>query len=58
MKILPEALDDIERFTIDHYERNSESFWLGTRDHDVSQNIDAFLKALPKVESLDILNVG
>ena len=58
MKILPEALDDIERFTIDHYERNSESFWLGTRDHDVSQNIDAFLNALPKVESLDILDLG
>jgi SAM-dependent methyltransferase len=58
MKILPEVLDDIERSTIDHYERNSESFWQGTRDHDVSQNIDAFLSALPKGKSLDILDLG
>ena len=58
MKILPEVLDDIERSTIDHYERNSESFWQGTRDHDVSQNVDAFLSALPKGKSLDILDLG
>ena len=58
MKILPEVLDVIERSTIDHYERNSESFWQGTRDHDVSQNIDAFLSALPKGKSLDILDLG
>lgn len=58
MKILPEVLDDIERSTIDHYERNSESFWQGTWDHDVSQNIDAFLSALPKGKSLDILDLG
>lgn len=58
MKILPEVLDDIERSTIDHYERNSESFWQGTRDHDVSQNVDAFLSALPKDKSLDILDLG
>ena len=58
MKILAEVLDDIERTTIDHYERNSESFWQGTRDHDVSQNIDAFLNALPKNKSLDILDLG
>ena len=58
MKILPEVLDDIERSTIDHYERNSESFWQGTRDHDVSQNIDAFLNALPKGKPLDILDLG
>jgi len=58
MKILSDALEDIERFTIDHYERNAESFWTGTRDHDVSQNIEAFLQALPKDKVLDVLDLG
>ena len=35
-------LDEIEEFTIAHYEDNAESFRVGTKDHDVSQNIDAF----------------
>jgi len=58
MRILPGALEDIERLTIDHYDRNAESFWSGTRDHDVSQNIEAFLQALPKDKVLDILDFG
>ena len=41
-------LYEIEEFTIAHYEDNAESFRVGTKDHDVSQNIDAFLSALPK----------
>jgi SAM-dependent methyltransferase len=51
-------LDEIERVTLSHYENNAESFWKGTRDHDVSQNITAFLKALPKDKALDILDFG
>ena len=52
------VLDEIESVTISHYENNAESFWLGTRDHDVSQNIEAFLQALPKDKTLDILDLG
>lgn len=52
------VLDEIERVTLSHYEVNAKSFWLGTRDHDVSQNIDAFLQALPKDKVLDILDFG
>ena len=52
------ALDEIEGCTLDHYEKNAESFWAGTRDHDVSQNIEAFLQALPKDKTLDILDFG
>ena len=37
-------LDDIAARTLDHYNRRAEDFWLGTRDHDVSQNIAALLK--------------
>ncbi len=52
------ALDEIETYTLDHYEKNAEAFWVGTRDHDVSQNIEAFLQALPKEKSLDVLDFG
>ena len=51
-------LDEIERYTLGHYDDNVEAFWLGTRDHDVSQNIAAFLRALPQDKSLDILDFG
>jgi len=51
-------LDNIEKATLDHYEASAESFWQGTRDHDVSQNIEAFLDALPKDRALDILDLG
>jgi SAM-dependent methyltransferase len=51
-------LDEIESITLSHYDNNAESFWLGTRNHDVSQNIEAFLQALPNDKALDILDFG
>lgn len=51
-------IDDIQKITLGHYESNAESFWIGTRDHDVSQNINAFLHALPKAKALDVLDLG
>ena len=51
-------LEEIENLTIGHYENNAESFRIGTKDHDVSQNIEAFLGALPKGKQLDILDFG
>jgi len=53
-----EDLDVIEQRTLAHYEKNAESFWAGTQGHNVSQNIEAFLQALPKEKSLDILDFG
>ncbi|MBL4621607.1 MAG: class I SAM-dependent methyltransferase [Immundisolibacteraceae bacterium] len=53
-----EMLDEIERVTIGHYDASAQGFWLGTRDHDVSQNIDALLAALPVEDALDILDFG
>ena len=41
--------DDLRKIsdvTIAQYDRNAESFWQGTRDHDVSQNIAALLRHL------------
>jgi len=50
-------LNEIELRTIGHYDDNAQSFWHGTRDHDVSQNIKSFLQALPN-KTLDILDFG
>jgi len=49
---------DKEALTIGHYDNNAQSFWDGTKDHDVSQNIRAFLEPLPKNKPLDILDLG
>ncbi|MBC8259387.1 MAG: class I SAM-dependent methyltransferase [SAR324 cluster bacterium] len=51
-------LEEIEKYTIAHYDDNAESFRVGTQDHDVSQNIAALLDVLPKDKSLDILDFG
>jgi len=59
-------LNQIESTTLGHYEENAKSFWLGTKDHDVSQNVTAFLQALSQGKeqdkaqdkTLDILDLG
>jgi len=49
---------DAVRKTLAHYEARAQDFWRGTRGHDVSQNIDALLGALPVDRRLRILDVG
>lgn len=49
---------DTSRRTLRHYEANAESFWVGTRDHDVSQNIEALLSAITEPPPLRILEFG
>ena len=49
---------DTTKRTLRHYETNAESFWEGTRDHDVSQNIDAFLSAITEQPPFCILELG
>jgi SAM-dependent methyltransferase len=51
-------LDDISRRTLDHYERNARQFFAGTIDHDVSQNIDALIKAIEGKPPFNILDLG
>ncbi len=53
-----EELEHIQLETLSHYENTAESFWLGTRDHDVSQNVSALLNALPQNKALNILDFG
>jgi SAM-dependent methyltransferase len=53
-----QELRAITRRTLAHYERNADDFWQGTRDHDVSQNIDALLEALEGDGPHRILDLG
>ncbi len=50
--------DDISIATLEHYEESAEQFWQGTRDHDVSQNIESLLDALEGDGPFSILDLG
>lgn len=50
--------DDVTTPTLDAYEQRAEDFWRGTRDHDVSQNIDALLEAIGGEGPHRILDLG
>jgi SAM-dependent methyltransferase len=59
MKTLNSAeLEALSRSTLDHYEQHAVAFWDGTRSHDVSQNVQAFLAALGGRPGLRILDFG
>ena len=44
--------------TLQHYEQHAQEFWQGTRDHDVSQNIDALLRYIEVAPPFDVLDFG
>jgi len=50
--------DDPSEPTLDYYNSRAEQFWQGTRDHDVSQNIDALLGQLEGPGPFTILDFG
>lgn len=50
--------DGVAQRTLEHYRSNAEAFREGTRDHDVSQNIQALLRHLPGDRRLRILDLG
>ena len=51
-------LAEITWTTLSHYEAEAREFWEGTRDHDVSQNLDALLDAIPGEGPFRILDFG
>ena len=53
-----DELSTLARSTVSHYEQNAEDFREGTKDHDVSQNIDALLRHLPGPAPQRILDLG
>jgi SAM-dependent methyltransferase len=50
--------DEITKRTLGHYNANADSFWSGTRDHDVSQNYAALLDAIVGEPPFAILDFG
>ena len=53
-----EDLDRHVAATVAHYDASAESFWEGTRDHDVSQNIAALLDAIEGEPPFTLLDLG
>lgn len=48
----------ISETTIAHYDERAVEFWSGTRDHDVTQNIDALLRHIRGTPPFRILDFG
>lgn len=58
MALTPEDLQRIAALTLAHYDQHAQAFWEGTRDHDVSQNIDALLSHITAPAPLRLLDLG
>ena len=58
MKLQAQELEKIVTRTLKHYDAGAEAFWRGTRDHDVSQNIDALLQHITAAAPYSILDLG
>ncbi len=58
MKLNSRELELISGRTLADYEQRAEDFWAGTREHDVSQNIEALLAAIEGEPPLVILDFG
>jgi SAM-dependent methyltransferase len=58
MKLNPQELEKIVDLTLEHYNQRAEDFWEGTRDHNVSQNIEALLQAIEGKPPFAILDFG
>ena len=54
----PRELTRISASTVAHYQGAAASFWEGTRDHDVSQNVAALLRHLAGPAPRAILDFG
>jgi len=58
MTLLLEDLALITAKTLEHYNERADEFWVGTRDHDVTQNIEALLRHIRGAPPLRILDLG
>jgi SAM-dependent methyltransferase len=58
MKLDPPELAEISNVTLEHYNERAKEFWQGTKDHDVSQNIEALLKHIESDPPFTILDLG
>jgi SAM-dependent methyltransferase len=51
-------LTTISSRTLDHYNERADDFWEGTRQHDVTQNVDALLTKIEGEAPFTILDFG
>jgi len=58
MKLNPQDLARIADLTLEYYNQHAEDFWEGTRDHNVSQNVEALLQAIEGDPPFAILDFG
>jgi SAM-dependent methyltransferase len=56
--LTPADLEAISERTVTHYDLAAESFWAGTHDHDVSQNVAALLDHIEGQPPFSILDFG
>jgi SAM-dependent methyltransferase len=56
--LAPSELEALSTRTLSHYDASAQSFREGTRDHDVSQNYDAFLRAIEGPPPFVVLDFG
>jgi SAM-dependent methyltransferase len=58
MALTPDELHRIAARTLAHYDEQALSYWTGTRDHDVSQNVDALLRHIEASPPFELLDFG
>jgi SAM-dependent methyltransferase len=58
MKITQKDIAPIAARTLGHYEARAQEFWEGTKDHDVSQNIQALLSRIEAPGPFTVLDFG
>jgi len=57
-KLSQDELEAITTRTLEHYDRAADSFWRGTQNHDVSQNIEALLRHIEGAPPHTVLDFG
>ncbi len=58
---MPLSLEDLHGIaarTVAHYDERAHDYWEGTRNHNVSQNVDAFLAHIRVSPPFDLLDFG
>ena len=58
MKLDAKRLEEIVDLTLHHYNQHAETFWDGTRNHNVSQNVAALLLHIDVMPPFKILDFG
>ena len=58
MKLKAQDLETVTARTLRHYNEAAESFWEGTRSHDVRQNVEALLHHIQGPPPFSILDFG